>query len=554
MATRLLIVGGVAGGATAAARARRIDESAEIIVFERGEYSSFANCGLPYFIGGEIAERGDLLVSTPKMFKDRFKIDIRTNSDVVGIDRAKKEIAVTNLATGEKYTERYDKLILSPGALPVKPPLPGIDLDTIFTIRNIPETDALKKYVDSSQPESAVVVGGGFIGLEMAENLVRRGVKVTIVEMLDQVMAPLDFEMAGFIHEHLKSKGISLRLKEGVKSFRKADKKTVVETSGGEIECDMVILAIGVKPDVALAKEAGLELGERGGIKTDAHMRTSDPDIYAAGDAVEVEDYIGGGQTLIPLAGPANKQGRIAAENALGRDSEFRGTQGSAIVRVFDLAAAATGNSAKLLKRKGVPHLVSYTHSASHAGYFPGGRMMAIKLIFAPGDGKILGAQIVGQDGADKRIDVIATAIRAGMTVFDLEELELAYAPQYSSAKDPVNMAGFVAANILRGDVKTINWDNVASLDPAKYTLLDVRNKPELDSLGYIKGMVHIPLHSLRERLGEIDKSKTIAVYCAIGLRGYIGARILTQNGFDAVNLSGGFRTLSVADKSVIVK
>jgi NADPH-dependent 2,4-dienoyl-CoA reductase/sulfur reductase-like enzyme/rhodanese-related sulfurtransferase len=554
MAIRLLIIGGVAGGATAAARARRIDENAEIIVFEKGEYVSFANCGLPYYVGGEIADRGGLLVSTPKHFKDRFRIDVRPMCEVIEIGRAEKEIKVLNRNTGETYTERYDKLILSPGAAPVRPSLPGIGLDTVYTIRNIPDADRIKKYVDTKQPAAAVVVGGGFIGLEMAENLARRGVEVTIVEMLDQVMAPLDFEMAALLHEHLIAKGVSLRLKESVKSFREESGRTVVETSGGGIPCDMVILAIGVKPDVALAANAGLEIGERGGIKTNNRMQTSDPDIYAVGDAVEVEDYVGGGPALIPLAGPANKQGRIAADNALGRDSVFKGTQGTAIVRVFGLAAAATGNSVKLLKRKGVPHLVSFTHSGSHADYFPGAHAMAIKLIFAPGTGRILGAQIVGPDGADKRIDVIATAIRAGMTIFDLEELELAYAPQFSSAKDPVNMAGFTAANILRGDVKTINWDDVAGLDPKKYLILDVRGKQELDSLGYIKGAAHIPLNELRGRLGELDRNKTVAAYCATGMRSYIAARILTQRGFDAVNLSGGFRTLSAADKSVCVR
>ncbi len=545
---KLLIVGGVAGGASAAARARRVDEQAEIVLFERGEYISFANCGLPYYLGGEIKNRDSLLVATPKLFKDRFRIDVRTMSEVISIDRANKSIRVRNQGAGEEYNEKYDKLILSPGAAPVKPPLPGIDLDSIFIIRNLNDTDRIKKFMDERQPKTAVVVGGGFIGLEMAENLVRLGVKVTIVEMLNQVIAPIDYEMAALVHDHLASKGVELRLGESVQSFKKPGADGIaVTTAGGEIDCDMVMLAIGVKPDTAIAARAGIEIGTRGGIKTDDHMRTSDPDIYAVGDAVEVMDFISGEPTLIPLAGPANKQGRIAADNALGRDVVFHGTQGTAIVRVFDLAVASTGNNEKTLKRRGAEFMTSYTHSASHASYFPGSQMLAVKLIFAPKDGKILGAQIVGGEGVDKRIDVIATAIRAGMTVFDLEELELSYAPQFSSAKDPVNMAGFVASNLLRGDSRKINWDEIERLDPDKFTLLDVRNPVELEALGRIENAVNIPLHDLRNRLAELDKSKTIVVYCAVGLRGYIAHRILTQNGFKSTNLSGGFRTYSVS-------
>jgi len=551
MSKRLLIVGGVAGGASAAARARRIDEQAEIILFEKGEYISFANCGLPYYIGGEIKNRDNLLVATPKLFKDRFRIDVRTMSEVVGIDRAKKEIKVKDQRTGEEYSEKYDKLILSPGAAPVRPPLPGIDLDSVFTIRNLNDTDRIKKFVDEKQPQTAVVVGGGFIGLEMAENLVRHGVKVTIIEMLNQVMAPIDYEMAALVHDHLAAKGVQLRLQEGVQGFKERDSGSiVVTTSGGDIDCDMVILAIGVKPDTALAAGAGLEIGPRGGIKTDDRMRTSDPDIFAVGDAVEVKDFVSGDSTLIPLAGPANKQGRIAADNALGRDAIFRGTQGTAIVRVFDLAVASTGNSEKVLKRRGADFMTSYTHSASHATYFPGSQMLAVKLIFAPKDGRILGAQIVGGEGTDKRIDVIATAIRAGMSVFDLEELELSYAPQFSSAKDPVNMAGFVAANLLRGDSHKINWDEIQQLDANQFTLLDVRNPVELEAMGRIDNALNIPLHELRNRLGELDKSKTIVVFCAVGLRGYIAHRILAQNGFKSTNLSGGFRTFSPTRKT----
>ncbi len=536
-------MGGVAGGATAAARARRVDEHAEIVVFEKGEFVSFANCGLPYYVGNEITERGDLLVATPGFLNARFNIDVRTFSEVTKIDRNNKAIEVRNVTTDETRTEKYDKLILAPGASPIKPPLDGIDLDTIFTLRNIPDTVRIKEYVDMNRPASAVVVGGGFIGLEMAEQLAHRGVKVTIVEMLDQIMPPMDYEMAVIVHQHLRDKGVDLKMKDGVKSFRKEGGRTIVATAnGGEIACDMVVLSIGVKPDSAIAREAGLALNERGGIKTDNHMRTSDPDIFAVGDAVEIMDIVSGEPAMIPLAGPANKQGRIAAENALGRDSVFKGAQGTAVVRVFDLTIASTGNNEKTLKRAGAQYVVSYTHSASHASYYPGAKMMSIKLIFAPGDGKILGAQIVGGAGVDKRIDVIATAIRDGMTVFDLEELELSYAPPFGSAKDAVNIAGFTAANILKGDTQIIHWHEIGGLDGNENVLLDLRNKEELAG-GSIEGSINIPLHELRSRMGELDKTKTIIAYCAIGLRGYIGHRILAQNGFKSKNLSGGFKT-----------
>lgn len=551
MAVKLVIVGGVAGGATAAARARRVDESAEIVLFERGEFVSFANCGLPYYIGDTIKNRDNLFVATPSLFKHRFNIDVRTMSEVTGIDREKKEAAVRNLATGETYHEKYDKMILSPGAAPVKPPIPGIELDAIFTLRNIPDTDSIKEYVDSAGPKSAVIVGGGYIGLEMAENLAARGLKVTVIEMLNQVLPPFDFEMAAIVHEHLIAKGIELRLGEKVKTFRKENGKISVSTSGGrEIDADMAVLSIGVRPEIELARKAGLEIGKLGGILTDDTMRTSDPDIFAVGDAVEVKDFISGDQSLIPLAGPANKQGRIAADNALGRHSIYRGTQGTAILKIFDLAAACTGNNEKSLDRRGIPYLTSHTHSGAHAGYYPVAKMMAIKLLFSPQDGVILGAQIVGGDGVDKRIDVIATAIRAGMTVFDLEELELAYAPPYSSAKDPVNMAGFAAANILKGDSDSVTWKDIEKLDPEKYALLDVRNKTEIEALGGIEGAIHIPLNELRNRLPELDKSKIHVVYCAVGLRGYIAHRILSQHGFKSANLSGGYTTFKTAKKN----
>jgi NADPH-dependent 2,4-dienoyl-CoA reductase/sulfur reductase-like enzyme/rhodanese-related sulfurtransferase len=553
MAIKLLIVGGVAGGATAAARARRLDERAKIILFERGEHISFANCGLPYYIGEVIKKREDLLVTTAEAFRDRYNIDIRIFSEVIAINTKNKQVEVKNIKTGETYKESYDKIILSPGAEPVKPPFKGIELNNIFNLRNIPDSDLIKAYVDTKRPESAVVVGGGFIGLEMAENLVRRGVKTTIVEMLDQVMAPLDYEMAAIVHAHLKKKGIMCELGNGVESFsKKGDRIIVVTNKGQSIECDMVILAIGVKPENRLAREAGLEIGKHGSIKVDATMRTSDPDIYAVGDAVEVKDFVAGLPTMTALAGPANKQGRIAADNVLGRKSMFRGTLGSTVVKVFELTVASTGASEKVLKRNNIPYLVSYTHSGSNASYYPGAKMMAIKLIFSPSSGKILGAQIIGMKGVDKRIDVLATAIHGAMTVYDLEELELAYAPPYSSAKDPINIAGFVATNILKGDIETINWDDLGDLNRNQTILIDLRNKDELDIAGVIEGAVHIPLNELRQKLPELNKKKNYIPFCAIGLRAYIGHRILVQNGFQSKNLSGGYKTYLGAKEKIM--
>jgi NADPH-dependent 2,4-dienoyl-CoA reductase/sulfur reductase-like enzyme/rhodanese-related sulfurtransferase len=551
MAEKIVIVGGVAGGASAAARARRVDEHAQIVLFERDEFVSFANCGLPYYVGGEIKDRDSLLVATVDMLKARFNIDIRTFSEVVKIDRAGKTVRIKNRVTGEEYDETYGKLLLAPGAAPIKPPLEGIDLDTIFTVRNIPDTDRIKEFVDTRAPESAVVVGGGFIGLEMAEQLVNRGVRVSIVEMLDQVMPPMDYDMACIVHEHLMEKGVELRLGDGVKGFRKQGDKTVVTTqSGAELGCDLVVLSIGVRPENGLAKDAGLDLGERGGIIVNDRMQTSDPDIYAVGDAVEIKDFVSGTKAMIPLGGPANRQARIAADNMLGRSATYRGTQGTAVVRVFDLTVASTGMSEKLCKRLGVDHLVSYTHSGSHAGYYPGAEMMAVKLVFAPGDGKVLGGQTIRKDGAAKRIDVIAMAIQGGMTVFDLEEAELAYAPPFGSAKDPVNIAGFVAANMLKGDFSTVNWPEMDAIrNDDSFVLLDVRMKEELDEAGEIPGAQHIPLPMLRARLDKLDRSKTYVPFCAIGLRGYIACRILTQNGFKAKNLSGGYKTWKIVEK-----
>lgn len=552
---KLLIVGGVAGGATAAARARRLNEHAEIVLFERGEFISFANCGLPYYIGDIIKKRQNLLVTTPDDFRARYAIDVRIFSEVTAIDRSAKTVIVKNLASGETYTETYDKLVLSPGAEPVKPPLAGIDLENIFNLRNIPDMDRIKAFVDLNSPESAVVVGGGFIGLEMAENLVHRGVGVTIVERQEHVMPLLDHEMAGLVQGYLEERGVDCIRSDGIKSFIQEGKRLAVETENGlRLVCDIAIVCVGIRPENRLAKDAGLEIGPMGGIRVDASMRTSDPDIYAVGDAAEIFDYLTGRRTTTPLAGPANKQGRIAADNIMGRSSTFKGTLGTSVVKIFDAILASTGLSEKILKDRDIPYLVSYTHSGSHASYYPGAEMMAIKLLFAPNNGRILGAQIFGKEGVDKRIDVIATAIHGSMTVFHLEELELAYAPPYSSAKDPVNIAGFTAANLIRGDVRNINWEALSGLDPEKDVLLDVRNRDELKQSGKINGALHIPLHELRNRLSGLDPKKRYIPFCAVGLRGYIAYRILAQNGFDSRNLSGGFRTLMGAREKLMAE
>ena len=541
---KLIIIGGVAGGATAAARARRMDEGSEIILLERGEYISFANCGLPYYVGEVIKKRQDLLVTTPEAFRKRYHIDIRINCEVIAIDRKRKQVSVRNHKTQETYWETYDKIILAPGAEPLKPPLEGINLEGIYNLRNIPDTDKIKKHVDRQKPESAVIVGGGFIGLEMVENLVQRGVRTTIVEMADQVMLPLDAEMAQQVRTHLESKGVVCKLGKGVKGFRKEGDRLVVSVDKGQdIECDLVILSIGIRPENRLAKEAGLEVGKTGGIRVNAAMQTSDPDIYAVGDAVEVREFIAGFPLISALAGPANKQGRIAADNALGRKTVFRGTMRTSIVKVFDLAVASTGLSEKTLLSYGLPYQVSYTCSGSHASYYPGAETITIKLIFAPGNGRVLGAQIIGKEGVDKRIDVLATAIHGGMTVFDLEELELAYAPPYSSAKDPVNIAGFVASNLIKGDVENVYPQDLGIPDLKEHILLDLRSKAEIKQSGTIDGAVPIPVDDLRDQLKHLDKGKTYIIYCAVGQRAYLGYRILTQNGFRAKNLSGGYET-----------
>lgn len=536
-ATRIVIVGGVAGGATAAARARRISEEADIVVFERGPYVSFANCGLPYYVGGEIAQRDKLLLQTPEALRQRYNIDVHVRTEVVAIHRDAHEVEVRELETGKTYRQPYDKLILSPGASPVRPPLPGIDDDRIYTLRTVPDVDRIKEAVDAGA-KSAVVVGAGFIGLEMAENLERRGMEVHVVEMLDQVMPPLDREMVTPVHETLARNGVHLHLSSAVQAFERSGDRIVAKlASGAKLEADLVVLSIGVKPESSLAASAGLELTERGAIVVDESMRTSDPDIFAAGDAVAIRDAVTGQPAVIPLAGPANRQGRIAADNALGRQSTFRGTQGTSVVRVFDLTVASTGANEKTLKRCGVDYEKVYIHPAHHVGYFPGAEQMTVKLLFGRTDGRVLGAQIVGGRGADKRIDVLAMAIQANMTVYDLEEVELAYAPQFGAAKDPVNMAGFVAANVLRGDVELAHADSIGDA-----TLLDVRS-PSENAAGAIPNSVLIPLPELRKRHGELDKSKPVLAYCQVGMRGYLAARVLKQLGYKVANLSGGYKT-----------
>lgn len=544
MGKRVLIVGGVAGGASAAARLRRIDEQAEIIMFEKGQYISFANCGLPYYIGGAIKERRSLLVQTADAMRARFKIDVRDLSEVIGIDKENKKIKVKDLRTGQDYEEHYDALVLSPGALPVKPPIPGIDNPGIFSVRDIPDTDAIKELVDK-QPHSAVIIGGGFIGLEMAENLHQKGIKVTVVEAADQIMTPIDYEMAAILQNHIRSKGCELILSDGVKAFeRENEQNSVVLQSGKRVTADMIILSIGVKPNNKLAKEAGLELGATGGIKVNQYLQTSDESIYALGDAIEVNDYVNGIPVVIPLAGPANKQGRIVANNIAGRLEAYKGTQGTAIAKVFDMVVASTGSNEKLLKKLGKEYLTTITHSASHAGYYPGSNQMAVKCVYTK-EGQLLGAQIVGYQGVDKRMDVLAVAVRHRLSMHDLTELELSYAPPFSSAKDPVNMAGYVATNVLDGDIITANWEEAMNADRNNTFFLDVREPFEYEA-GHIPNAVNIPLNQLRGRLSELPKEKEMIVNCQIGLRSYIGVRILMQNGFSKVkNLSGGYKTYS---------
>ncbi len=551
---KLLIIGGVAGGASAAARARRLDERAEIMILERGGQVSFANCGLPYYIGGEIEDRSSLLLQTPESLARRFKIAVRCGCEATSIDRPGKQVQVRETATGRTWSESYDRLILSPGAAPIVPPIPGADLARVFTLRTVPDAERIRAAVRDGSPTAAVVVGAGFIGLELTENLVRAGLTVHLVELTDQVLPPLDRDAAALLEQELADRGVRLHLGTRAEAIEeRPDHRCRVRLADGQaLECDLVVLAVGVRPEVALAKGAGLELGPHGGILVDDTLRTSDPEIFAVGDAVETCHRVTGKPALIPLAGPANRQGRIAAGNAL-RDQHrrFEGSLGTAVARVFSLTAAVTGASEKLLQEEGIPCRVSWTHSFSHATYYPGARQMSVKTIFSPTDGRLLGVQIIGREGVDKRIDVFATALWNGMTVDELTDLDLAYAPPYGSAKDVVNMAGYAASNILHGEVEPLQWHELERPEPDGRVILDVRTASEF-AQGHIDRAVNIPVDELRHRLNELPREAEITVYCRVGLRGYLAARILLQHGFRSVrNLSGGFLTYAPAMRSL---
>ena len=539
---KTVIIGGVAGGASCAARLRRLDPEREIVILERGEYISYANCGLPYHVGDVIRSRNALLLMTPERMRERFAIDVRVKNEVKAIDRAAKTVTVKNLETGEEYAESYDDLVIATGSSPLRPRIPGIDSPRIRTLWTVPDTDGLRQLVQREDVKTAAVIGGGFIGLEMAENLRHAGLEVSIIEALDQVMAPIDFEMAQLLHENIRDNGVALHLADAVAGFEDDGSTVSVKLqSGAEVRADLVILSIGVRPNSQLARDAGLTLNERGGIVVDDHMRTSDPDIYAVGDVIEVEDFVFKGRTMVPLAGPANKQGRILANVLAGREDRYEGTQGSSVAKVFDLTAAATGANEKTLKKRGMVKGKDYESliivQNSHAGYYPGATPMTLKLLFAPDAGTILGAQIVGREGVDKRIDTLGVTMRLGGTVRDLKNLELAYAPPYSSAKDPVNMAGYVAENILTGLVKFADYDAPATRPEA--VLLDIRETAE--TMAYsIPNAVEIPLGQLRDRLGELDRTKEYIVFCGIGVRAYNAARILAQNGFENVGVYPG--------------
>ncbi|MGC9159626.1 MAG: FAD-dependent oxidoreductase [Terracidiphilus sp.] len=542
---RVVIVGGVAGGATCAARLRRMDEDTEIVVLDRGHYVSFANCGLPYYVGNVIREETKLLLATPALFRERFNIEVRTRNEVTGIDREGCTIAVRDLVTGREYREPYDALVLSPGAAPICPPWPGIDLPGIFTLRTIPDSREIRDWIESRNPSKAVVVGGGFIGLEMAENLAHRGIAVTIVELANQLLPPLDPEMAEYARQQVESHGVTLLLGDGVSGFEQRGNGTlIVRTQGGvAFDADLVILAIGVRPETKLARDAGLEIGERGGIRVDSQLRTSDPRIWAIGDAVEVKNRLSGQWELTPLAGPANRQGRVAADVICGRDARFEGVLATAVCGFFGLTVALTGATEKALRRAGIEdYQCVYLHPNQHVGYYPGAHPIHLKLLFRTSDGLVLGAQAVGESGVERRIDVIAAAIQKTATVFDLEELELCYAPQYGAAKDPVNLAGMIAANVLRGDAELAPWTDLGS--PHSF-ILDVREEHEFRA-GSIPGSVNIPLGQLRTRMNELPKSGEIWVNCGVGQRAYYACRILTQHGLHALNLSGGYSTYRV--------
>lgn len=535
---KTIIIGGVAGGASAAARLRRLDEKAEIIILEKGEFVSFANCGLPYYIGGEITDREELTLQTPESFKARFNIDVRIFNEAVKINPEENTITIKNLQNGESYTEKYDNLILSPGAEPIIPNIKGIESANVFTLRNIPDTLKIKHYIDTEKPESAVVIGGGYIGVEMAENLAKAGLEVSIVELADHLIAPLDFDMAADVHRYIKEKGIKLFLNNGVTAIE----HNRILLQKGEINADMVIMSVGVRPETAIAKACGIETNSRGSIIVDSKMHTNLPNIYAVGDAVEVKNFITNAPSFIPLAGPANKQGRIAADNIAGYESEYTGTQGSAVLKLFDMTVATTGLNEKSAQLSKIDYDKVYIYSSSHASYYPNGNMMSIKALWDKKSLKIIGAQITGFDGVDKRMDVIASAIRFGGKITDLTQLELCYAPPFSSAKDPVNMLGFTAENIISGKIKQFFWNEVETLPrDNSVTLLDVRTVTEFKR-GKIDGFINIPLDSLRARIDEIPKDKPVYVHCHSGLRSYIACRILQGNGYDCYNLAGGWR------------
>lgn len=539
---KVLIIGGVAGGASTAARLRRMDENAEIIILEKGEFISYANCGLPYYIGEVIKERDKLFVQTASSFKSRFNIDVRTRTEAISILPERKIVIVKNLETGEEYLERYDKLVLSPGAEPIRPPFEGINFPGIFTLRSVPDTDMIKEYVQQFPNGKAVIVGAGFIGLEMAENLHRLGMEVTIVELANQILSPIDYPIAAIAQQHIRSKGVDLRLGSSVSSFEQglANLKVVLK-DGDAIDADIVILSIGVRPDIKLASEAGLKIGKSKGIWVNEYLQTSDPNIYAVGDAIEFENPITGQSISSFLAGPANKQGRICANNLVkGNKEKYNGAINTAIVKVFDMTVGTAGMASKHLDKAGIRHLVSTTHSGSNAGYYPGAKQVSIQLVFSPDNGQLYGAQIAGFKGVDKRLDILASVIQRKSTIFELTEFEHAYAPPFSSAKDPINIAGFVAENILEKQLHLFYWDQVASATEDDL-ILDVRTAKEFAE-GSIEGAINIPVDELRERINELPTDKRILLYCQVGLRGYLAYRILKQKGFQQVfSLSGGY-------------